>query len=123
MLSVSQLGRTGLASKPLDPIHPPGRVCGDYGRGSAILSLLIYVQEITDTRFTSTCTDSGFHLLFHLLNGYFLTSFIPWMCVSDSGPDLIVGLGAQCQVKRAGSLPSGSLQFSWRRGSETDHKQ
>lgn len=78
-----------LYARPQTP--SPGRLCGDYGRGSAILSLLIYVEEITDTSSTSTGTDSGFHSLFHLLNGYFLTSFIPWMCVSDSGLDLIVG--------------------------------
>ena len=31
------------------------------------------------------------HSLIHSLNGYFLTSFIPWMHISDSVLDLIAG--------------------------------
>ena len=78
------------------------------------------VQESTDTRFTNRYTDSGFHSLIHLLNEYFVTSFIAWVCFSDSGLDLNFG----CSVpSEKGWVPSGSLQFSWRRGSETDNKE
>lgn len=88
----------------LGPCVVARRACGGgaYELAGVVLSAFVCVQEITDRRFAnrsesrfSVCHLKFTHSFIHSLGGYFLTSFLPRMRISDSALGLMLLLGAQ----------------------------